>query len=198
MRLFSIMLFKWSGKSEDALRLAQATELSEFGYFKRDSIKEVLTFVSRSVVSRSVLSEKSSVAHEDYVAHVRVTAEKLACVVITDKEYPSRVAFDVIQQSLAAFKACDAAKNWESVTVDKFFMIPSLDSIIKKYQKPQEIDTLLKIQKDIDNTKTIMFKNLDNMLERNEKLEDLVRKSNDLSIQSKTFVKHTHKLNACC
>lgn len=42
------------------------------------------------------------------------------------------------------------------------------------------------------------MKNIDQMLDNNEKLEDLVSKSNDLSIQSKTFAKKSKEMNSCC
>jgi synaptobrevin family protein YKT6 len=138
--------------------LAEAVELTEFGYFKKGSVKEVLTFVSRKVVSRSAIGEKSSVSHEEYVAHVRVTNEKLACVALTDKEYPGRVAFDLIQEALAAFNA--QSKDWSKLTADTLITVPLLDSLLKKYQKPQEADKLMKIQKDVDEVKQIMVKNI--------------------------------------
>lgn len=116
-------------------------ELSQYGYFSRGSVKEVLTFVSRKVVSRSALGERSSVSHEEYVAHVRVQANKLACVVLTDKEYPNRVAFDIIQQALKAFEA--ACNDWSKHAADTLVTVPLLDTLIAQYQKPAEVDKIM-------------------------------------------------------
>lgn len=41
-------------------------------------------------------------------------------------------------------------------------------------------------------------KTIDNVLERGEKLDDLVSKSQDLSSQSKVFYKQAKKTNSCC
>lgn len=41
-------------------------------------------------------------------------------------------------------------------------------------------------------------KTIENVLERGEKLDDLVSKSQDLSMQSKVFYKQAKKTNSCC
>ena len=46
---------------------------------------------------------------------------------------------------------------------------------------------------EIDVSKTI-----DNLLERGEKLDSLVERSDDLSKQSKMFYKQARKTNSCC
>lgn len=118
-----------------------------FSFFKKGSIKEILTFVSRKVVNRSALGERSSVSHEEYVAHVRVNGDKLACVVVTDKEYPSRVAHDVVAQAMKAF--VETNKDWSKHTADTTISVAAIDSLVKSYQKPNEVDKIMKIQKDV-------------------------------------------------
>ena len=110
--------------------------------------------------------------------------------------YPGRVAFDVIDKAMKAFSA--KSNDWSSQTADTNVSVPELTSLLKKYQNPQEVDQLMKIQADVDETKEIMVKNIDKLLDRNEKLEDLVAKSDDLSMQSKTFMKQSKKMNSCC
>lgn len=199
MKVFSIMLFKYSEKRDvDPVRLAEALELGEFSFFKRSSVKEVLTFVSRKVVNRSSSTERSSVAHEGYVAHVVVLPNKLACVFVTDKDYPNRVAFDIIRDALAAFQKDVKPEQWASAAADLNISVAALAQLLQKAAKPTEVDKILKLQQDVDEVKSIMVKNIDTMLERNEALEDLVAKSDDLSVQSKTFMRQSKKLNSCC
>lgn len=50
----------------------------------------------------------------------------------------------------------------------------------------------------LDETKDIVIKNIDQMLERGEKLDDLVLQSEDLSFQSKAFANRAEDLNSCC
>ena len=45
----------------------------------------------------------------------------------------------------------------------------------------------MKIQKELDETKIVLHKTIESVLERGEKIDTLVNKSNDLSSQSKAF-----------
>ena len=57
---------------------------------------------------------------------------------------------------------------------------------------------MTKISKDLDDTKEILHKTIDAVLERGEKLDNLVTQSEDLTKQSKMFYKEAKKTNACC
>lgn len=59
---------------------------------------------------------------------------------------------------------------------------PALATLLQKYQDPSEADSVLKIQKDLDETKDVLVKSIDNLLIRGEKLDSLADKSDDLSI----------------
>ena len=65
-------------------------------------------------------------------------------------------------------------------------------------QDPAQADKLTKIQRDLDETKVVLHKTIESMLERGEKLDNLVDKSNDLSIASQMFYKQAKKTNSCC
>ncbi len=51
---------------------------------------------------------------------------------------------------------------------------------------------------ELDETKDILVKSIDQLLERGEKLESLAEKSNDLSFHSKAFMKQAESMNSCC
>jgi synaptobrevin family protein YKT6 len=73
-----------------------------------------------------------------------------------------------------------------------------LDDQLTKYQNPVEADPMLKVQNELDETKIILHNTIEAVLQRGEKLDDLVSKSEGLSMQSKTFYKTAKKTNACC
>lgn len=56
-----------------------------------------------------------------------------------------------------------------------------------KYQDPQQADSIMKIQKELDETKIVLHKTIESLLQRGELIEDLVAKSDGLSAQSKMF-----------
>ncbi|XP_039123125.1 VAMP-like protein YKT61 isoform X5 [Dioscorea cayenensis subsp. rotundata] len=49
---------------------------------------------------------------------------------------------------------------------------------------PAEADKLLRIQRDLDETKIILHKTIDGVLAQGEKLDSLVEKNSDLSVAS--------------
>lgn len=61
-----------------------------------------------------------------------------------------------------------------------------------------QADKLLKIQKNLDDIKDIMHKNIDEVLKRGENLDSLMEKSEDLSATSVQFYKKAKSTNACC
>lgn len=65
--------------------------------------------------------------------------------------------------------------------------MPELKEYLSKYQDPQQADSILKIQKELDETKIVLHKTIESVLQRGEKIDDLVAKSDGLSNQSKMF-----------
>lgn len=90
------------------------------------------------------------------------------------------------------------ATKWTELQQDANMTVQGLNAALLKYQKPEEADKILKIQKELDETKAVLVKSIDDLLTRGEKIEDLARKSNDLSFQSKAFVEKSEELNSCC
>jgi len=196
MHVISVAIFRWMGEKPPIL-LTTAFELSSFGYFQRSSVKEVALFVSREVVSRSSVGQKQSVQHKEYLCHCHVTTNKLACAVITDADYPGRVAFTISGKVVEEFTK-KYGQSVESYTKDTELPIDGLEALLVKYQDPKEADSIMKLQKDLDETKEVLVKSIDQLLVRGERLEVLAEKSQDLSFQSKAFVKQSEKLNCGC
>lgn len=66
-------------------------------------------------------------------------------------------------------------------------VMPELKEYLTKYQDPQQADSIMKIQKELDETKIVLHKTIESVLQRGEKIDDLVAKSDGLSSQSKMF-----------
>lgn len=66
---------------------------------------------------------------------------------------------------------------------------PPLKEYIVKYQDPHQADSIMKIQKELDETKIVLHKTIESVLERGEKIDTLVEKSDGLNAQSKMFYK---------
>lgn len=75
---------------------------------------------------------------------------------------------------------------------------PELEDYIKRYQDPQQADTIMKVQQELDETKIVLHKTIESVLARGEKLDSLVEKSDALSASSRMFYKQAKKTNSCC
>ena len=56
----------------------------------------------------------------------------------------------------------------------------------------------MKVQTELEETKVVLHKAIDSVLQRGERLDDLVEKSDQLSSSSKMFYKQARKTNSCC
>ncbi|KAK0166601.1 hypothetical protein PV327_004094 [Microctonus hyperodae] len=180
-----------------AITLKSAYDVESFSYFQRNSVKEFMAFVSKTVTERTQIAARQSVKEGEYMCHVYVRGDNLAGVLISDHEYPSRVSHTLITKVLDEFSAKYPSSIW-TVQKESTCDFPQLDSYLVKYQNPQEADALTKMQNDLDETKIILHDTLQAVLQRGEKLDDLVSKSEGLSVQSKAFYKTARKTNSCC
>ena len=57
---------------------------------------------------------------------------------------------------------------------------------------------MVPVQNELDETKAIVSETLEKILDRGQKLDDLVSRSNELSEQSKAFYKTAKKTNSWC
>jgi len=73
-----------------------------------------------------------------------------------------------------------------------------LTESLNKYQDPLNADKIGRIQKELDETKIVLHKTIESVLERGVKLDSLVEKSNDLSLASQLFYKRAKSTNSCC
>eukprot|EP00979_Chaetoceros_neogracilis_P014057 scaffold4399_cov267-Chaetoceros_neogracile.AAC.8 len=197
MKVLDIAILNTTAGGEEPIPLVAATDLSSFGYFQRQGVKEMLTFFSKTFTKRTQSGQRQSITHESYVVHCYVRSDGLAGAVTTDLEYPSRVAFVLLTQVLDEFTNAHGTV-WRDATEPYSMMFEPLEGYLVKYQDPAAADKVTKIQKDLDDTTQILHKTIDSVLERGVKLDNLVERSDDLSRQSKMFYKQAKKTNACC
>jgi len=197
MKVLDIAILNTTAGGEEPIPLVASTDLSSFGYFQRQGVKEMLTFFSKTFTKRTQPGQRQSITHESYVVHCYVRSDGLAGAVTTDLEYPSRVAFVLLTQVLDEFTNAHGT-SWRDATEPYSMVFEPLEGYIVKYQDPAAADKVTKIQKDLDDTTQILHKTIDSVLERGVKLDNLVERSDDLSRQSKMFYKQAKKTNACC
>ncbi|KAF0775266.1 hypothetical protein AaE_001034, partial [Aphanomyces astaci] len=208
--------------------LASAFDLNSFGYFKRSTyvtcsghmlrgndadgnvslrrVRDMINFFSRTFIKRTPKGQRQSIQHEGtnhiyvsvkYNCHVYVRQDGLAGIVVCDQEYPPRVAFALMNKFLEEFNK-ETNGEWRTSPSAANPDWAPLVKALEDYQDPSKADKISAIQKELDETTAVLSKTIDSVLERGEKLDDLVQKSQDLSSQSKVFYKQAKKTNSCC
>lgn len=156
----------------------------------------MITFFNKTIAKRTPPGQRQSVQNEEYFVHVFVRTDGLCGTITCDAEYPPRVAFTLLTKLLDDFTTF--APNWRKESRNEAIMWPALEQDIIKYQDPANADQLMRIQKNLDETRDILHNTIDNVLTRGEKLEDLVERSGELSAQSKLFYREAKRANSCC
>lgn len=179
MKLYSILLF-----SQSSELVAQAHDLSSFGYFTRNPINQFIGFATNLVASRIAPNEPNVIAQGAFLIYSLKNSNGCCCIV-TDTEYPDKPAFYICSRVLQASQAIQPTQSSQ------------LNSMLAQYADPTKISKPELIQQDLNQTRAILNKTIDSLLTRGEKLDDLVEKSAHLSIQAKEFYKQS-KGNNCC
>jgi len=177
--------------------LSAASDLSSFSFYQKGSVGEFMSFFSKTVAERTPQTQRQSVQENNYTAHVynRGGAEQLVGVIITDQEYPVRPAFSLLTKVLDDFTSKVPQSSYSNPSAISF---PEINTYIQKYQDPRQADAIMKVQQELDETKIVLHKTIESVLQRGEKLDNLVERSNALSMQSKAFYKTAKKQNSCC
>lgn len=117
-------------------------------------------------------------------------------IIMSDHEYPLLVAQSLLNKVLDEFTTKYPRSTWANSNPTLAF--PELQQYLAKFQDPQAADNIMKIQKELDETKVILHKTIESVLERGEKIDDLVAKSQGLSDTSRMFYTKAKQQNSCC
>ncbi|GLD99783.1 hypothetical protein PINS_up008511 [Pythium insidiosum] len=196
MKIVAIQLLRQDENGADPVIVTASYEVSSFGYFQRSGVREMINFFSKTFIKRTPAGQRQSVQHEEYNCHVYVRRDRLSGIVVADQEYPPRVAFALLNKLMDEFDK-ETRGAWKTHAGTPQDWAP-LNTALQEYQDPSKADKISAIQKELDETTAVLSKTIDNVLERGEKLDDLVAKSQDLSTQSKVFYKQAKKTNSCC
>jgi len=156
--------------------------LEKFGIFKRGTIKDFIKGIVREISSnlprdsqmREVRENQSGKEQFKIIFQMR---DKARVFVITDIEYDSKVAYRLL---------------------DKCFEEQNYEGLIKEYKEWEDKDQFKKIEDELEKCNVIVMEGLSEILQRGETLNDLVEKSEHLSMQTKILFKTAKKRNSCC
>ena len=202
MKLYAVQIFKTfhGDTTANPVLCCEVCDVSSFGFFARSSARQAIKFVGREVSKRVAPGTRMSVtANETTMAHCHSRTDGITAVVVSDPEYPVRVAFGLLRDVLEEFNT-HFGGQLERIGpghADSTCMWDGLQQSFTRYQNPQEVDKILQIRAQLDEVKSIMNESIERLLERGETIDKLVDKSSDLHEASKTFYRATPK-STCC
>ncbi|CAI0651366.1 unnamed protein product [Colletotrichum noveboracense] len=173
--------------SKPAVELCSEMELSAYSRFTRNSYAEFMTLFSKKVAESTRPGQRQDIEEGDNTFHCVGRSEGICGVL---------VAHQLLSKIVDEFLTKHPRSTW--ATGEPKLALPELKEYLTKYQDPQQADSILKIQKELDETKIVLHKTIQSVLERGEKIDDLVAKSDGLSSQSKMFYQQAKKQNSCC
>ena len=198
MKILSIHIF--SLYQVKPIILSSAFSLSFVSIFQRGTLKDFLNFHSRLVIERVSQDTHAQVQLEKGICFAIANSDKIGVTMICDEEYPKRVAIDFLLKVHNDFKTFISEKKLDLnlYTNDTDVKYPNIATEIEEWQDPSKKDNLMKLQNELNDVTDIMRQNLNELLKREENLEKLMEKSNDLSATSVSFYKQAKKTNSCC
>lgn len=124
---------------------------------------------------------------------------------IANAEYPRLVAHQHLGQMMEEFTSQHSRSTYQTIAKDPKknddpISYPALQEHLKEenWQDPSKGSSIDKAQRELDETKVILHKTIESVLERGEKIDNLVAKSEGLSASSKMFYSQAKKQNSCC
>jgi len=144
-----------------------------------------MSLFCKTVAERTAPGQRQDVEEQSYTFHAYGRSEGIAGVIISDQEYPALVAHQLLSKIVDEFLSKYPRSAFAHSNAELPF--PQLKEYIVKYQDPHQADSIMRIQKELDETKIVLHKTIESVLERGEKIDSLVAKSDGLSAQSKMF-----------
>ncbi|KAL8944022.1 MAG: hypothetical protein Q9216_000731 [Gyalolechia sp. 2 TL-2023] len=183
-------------EAKPAHELCVEMDLSAYSRFTRSSYGDFMSLFAKTVAERTRPGQRQDVEEKSYTFHAYGRTEGVCGIIISDADYPALVAHQLLSKVVDEFLSRYPRTAFTNTTSTLEF--PQLKEYLVKYQDPQQADSIMKIQKELDETKIVLHKTIESVLERGEKIDSLVEKSDGLSAQSKMFYKQAKQQNSCC
>ena len=198
--IFSIILFDCREEGVPAKILASSQNMSPVSFWYRNAASQLVVASSREILKTCFPGAAFYTPFKndfvDMCMTYNVSHRGLGVVIVTDGKYPQRVLWSLARKIEATFLETHDIEAMGPTVEDVRVPWPWLDQTLTKYKKPSEADALMKMQKDLAETKEVMLQSISLLLERGVKLEQLLDSSTDLSESTRVFAKATKR--GCC
>ena len=124
-------------------------------------------FFAETVSQRTQPGQRQSVEEGNYIGHTYTRSEGISGIIITDKDYPVRPAYTLINKILEEYLSLHPKSDWENIDkANETLQYGQLEAYLKKYQDPTQADSIMKVQQELDDTKVVLHKTIEGVLQR--------------------------------
>jgi len=135
---------------------------------------------------------KKSYSYDTYNFHYLVE-RGITYLCMTDQQMGYRVPYAFLFDLASRFRGTYAERIQ---TAGAMAMNDSFSRVIKErmdfFSNDKQADKINKVKADLDETKNVMFQNIDKVLQRGEQIETLVDKTDELNLHATSFKKKIH------
>ncbi|GAB7322644.1 hypothetical protein MBLNU13_g03551t2 [Cladosporium sp. NU13] len=193
----------WQNDNKPATELCCVDTIDEhFSRFTRGSVREIGREINRTVAEATRPGTRQSKPEDQFTIHIYARSEGCAGIIVADQNYDKLVAHQLLSKILDEFTSKFPKSSWSNKAGLKAYQDGQTEGhlgwYIKEFQDPNNGDSIMKIQRELNETKETLQKAIQSTLERGEKLDNLVAKSDNLSASSKMFYTQAKKQNSCC
>lgn len=170
-------------RNEDYKIIKEAFYLDKFGFFVKIQIKNICRAIATDFSSQikngndNYIEIEESLKTDKIIIATKKDNNK-RIIAITDLEYNSSIRYKIIMTAM------DITQNY--------------DLLIQEYKDWTTKDLTSQIEKEIKAANDNVIKGLSAILDRGQSLNELVEKSENLSLQTKKLFKTAKKQNSCC
>lgn len=164
--------------------------LQSYNFFERHHLQEFCTFIARSY-AKNHLNESNEILQHDQFSVQIMLYRGLIATCITSESHSSNNIRLFLNEALSLFTRDYEQNLYNKVDRDQCFELVELKTLVNKHQKVEQI------YETMDETKEILVKNIEDLIDRGTNLDELIEKSDDLSYSSKMFAKKARGMNCC-
>lgn len=176
-KLYVILLY-----DSDKTLIKSTYNLKDFFFLYRTTIQSNIEQLSKDCLPHiqpsMIYNVKDIVEDIAIIIYGYYLVDNRYIIIITNLYYPRYVTY----QLLTTLKICHSL---------------NVETIFQTYQNPYEVDKLLQLDRELDETKTIILDSVQKLLDRGESIQDIIDRTQVLEDSSKTFLIKSKKLNCC-
>jgi len=190
--------------NSNAFRIFTYYNLNNITYFKRTHAKDFIHLLAREFTKSRDINETFSTMehlHSTYNYKINMLTEnnKYYYIMITSINYDVKLSRIILCEVASEFKKImEKHKIPKYVFKDMDLQDKKLAIIIDKYKDDVTNEKIDKIKENLNDLTEIMKNNIDKIVVRDFKINELLKKTDNVSKQADEFKKSAAKLNSCC